>query len=297
MTTKTNIVLTSKALFEKITCHYPAVDVTSTGDGQLLATGDLLFVYAKGKAVQAFRQNGTDAAYLGAEYKDIQAFTKVGWRTIWFNKAGKLLPDRIPVHDGEVRTLDALEGIPDLMAKPTLSQCLSWWDEWSLPENIRQHALTVARCAYILAVMMADRGINLDPILAHRGGMLHDLDKIETLHGAEPHGEPGAVFVEGKGYRELADIVRGHILHTILDPQSNHRSWENKLVFFCDKLVEGDQIVPFNERLNALKKRYPLYRETMEKAESAVWDLSDQICTILSIPDHDALVSILQQYY
>ena len=66
------------------------------------------------------------------------------------------------------------------------------------------------------------------------------------------HGQVGASFIEAQGYPEIAEIVRGHILHTILDPKSDDRPWEVKLVYFCDKLTEGDRIVTLEERFTAL---------------------------------------------
>ena len=71
-------------------------------------------------------------------------------------------------------------------------------------------------------------------------------------------------------------------------------TWEDRLVFFCDKLVEQDRIVPFDVRLRALQARYPGFREVMAQAEPYVWALSDQICSILSIPSHENLISTFQ---
>jgi putative hydrolase of the HAD superfamily len=84
-------------------------------------------------------------------------------------------------------------------------------------------------------------------------------------------------------------------MSTILHHDFESRSWENKLVFFCDKLVEGDELVPFDRRLTALKLRYPHYVKKMEMAESAIWDLSDEICGILGIKSHEALVQMLKE--
>jgi len=136
--------------------------------------------------------------------------------------------------------------------------------------------------------------LEIDPILTHRGGLLHDLDKIETLRLSGAHGKKAAAFIEKKGYPEAAVIVREHIMSTILNPNADNRSWEVKLVFFCDKLAEGDQLVPFNQRLTALYERYPGYRNIMQQAEGPIWQMSDQICSILSIPNHESLIAMLK---
>ena len=176
-----------------------------------------------------------------------------------------------------------------------MRQCQTWWDEWDLPENIRRHVRKVAVSAYILAVLLRREGVDVDPILAHRGGLMHDIDKIETLNQVMGHGEMGGDFFEEQGYPELAEIVRGHIMHTVLNTPPEQRKWEDNLVYFCDKLVEGDRLVPFNYRLNQLKVRYPHYRGPMEKAEPYIWALSDKICSILSLPDHEALIQKIKE--
>ncbi len=231
--------------------------------------------------------------YLDDRYERVKAGAQMGWRTVWLNREGEILSDELPVQDGECHSFSDLPKLTSLQHKPTLRQCRAWWDEWELPENIRRHSQTVAWGAYALAVMMLRRGSDLDPILVHRGGLLHDIDKIATLKGQAVHGGPGADFLLKKGYPKMADIVRGHIMGRILAPDADARPWEGKLVFFVDKLVEGEEIVPFNQRLAALKKRYPAFRTTMEKAEAGVWALSDQICSILSIPNHEKLISTL----
>ena len=100
-------------------------------------------------------------------------------------------------------------------------------------------------------------------------------------------------FLEDQGYPALAEIVREHIMSTILHPKGDERPWEVKLVYYCDKLVEDEALVPFDKRLSALFSRYPQYRETMGRAAGPVRQLGDQICAILSIPGHEKLISNL----
>jgi len=218
-----------------------------------------------------------------------------GLKTVWINPKGELAPELIPVQDWDFQYLDELKEISTSVCIPTRSQCLTWWDEWNLPENVRQHSLTVSHAAYTLAVWMRNKGIAVNPILTHRGGMLHDLDKIKTLNSTGNHGQIAAVFLEQQGFPMVGEIVREHIMSTILDPDADKRSWEVKLVYFCDKLAEGDQLVPFNQRLSALFERYPHYRSTMQQAEQPVWELIERIYSILSIPNHEELLTLLKK--
>jgi hypothetical protein len=82
-------------------------------------------------------------------------------------------------------------------------------------------------------------------------------------------------------------------MHTILDPTADDRPWEVKLVYFCDKLAEGDRIVTLDERFTALGERYPAYMQKMSEAKIHVWGLNNEICALLDIHDNDHLVSLL----
>jgi hypothetical protein len=133
----------------------------------------------------------------------------------------------------------------------------------------------------------------VDPILTHRAGLAHDLDKIQTLHEPRQHGRESATFLSERGYPELAAIVRKHLLGVFLYEDVANLSWETKLVNFCDKLVEGDQIVSIKERFSALKQRYPQSQELLDASEPYLWQLNDEICSILSLDGHEALVTKL----
>jgi putative hydrolase of the HAD superfamily len=238
----------------------------------------------------------TDSAYVDQSYENLQDFSRRHLKTIWFNPTGALAADDFPLHDAEIRDISELININSSLHKPSLAQCLAWLDEWEVPGNVRAHSAVVARSAYVLAVMMRNRGVSVDPVLTHRGGMLHDIDKIATLKMDGAHGRMGAEFLDAQGYPRLAEILREHIMTHVMRPEARDWGWEVRLVFFCDKLVEEDRIVPFDQRLDALKIRYPYYVEKMERAESAIWDLSDEICEILDIPSHAGLIEMLQTY-
>lgn len=292
------VVFSSEDLFAQLAGEIAGQDAGVVLEGRLMHFGDqVLHLLAPSDAGMHLDPQFTDEhhplVYCDAEYCHLKTIAQQGFRTVWYNPDGALAPESLPVQDAAIRSLTALSDLPALLAKPTLSQCLAWWDAWSLPENIRQHVRVVAWCAYALGAALQNRGEGVDPILAHRAGLLHDLDKIKTLDRSRVHGGMGADFLREQGFSEVADIVRGHILSAVVQAKAKESSWEEKLVFFCDKLVEGDQIVPFNMRIEALKSRYPDFRAVMTKAEPHVWALNDQICSILSMSDHEKLISYL----
>ena len=298
-----DLVFISDDLYNDAVAYYSGIEGFVYLDEDAFQTGHLRFrllidggfrdALDSGKADQVFKKWQTLIAVVDNSYEPAQDYASKGFQTIWFNRAGAFAPSGVPLHDGDILSFNTLSNVISILHKPSFDQCLLWWDEWDLPQNVRRHERTVAWGAYILAVMMRNQGLDIDPILAHRGGLVHDIDKIETLGVDGQHGKMGADFLDKEGYPVLGEIVRGHIMHTILEPGAEERPWEVKLVYFMDKLVEGDQIVTFEERQAALKKRYPMYRGVVDSAKSKILALNDEICSILSITDHQKLISLL----
>jgi hypothetical protein len=290
-------ILTATQVFADLVDYCQVEGQGCVDDGRTLSMDRLRF-YAAVDDHGSGDQGGAECAarvYLDADIARLRTFAHNGWRTLWFNPTGQIAPDFVPAHDGELATMGDLWEIPALLMKPTLKTCVDWMDVWALPENIRCHVRLVARLAYGLGVLLRRTGEPVDPILAHRGGLLHDLDKLHTLDGTQRHGGMAAAFLREQGQTDLAEIVRGHILGSVLEDQTDLRTWEARLVFFCDKLVEQDRIVPFDERITALKARYPGFRGIMDQAEPYVWALNDHICSKLSIPNHENLISFLKE--
>jgi putative nucleotidyltransferase with HDIG domain len=204
-----------------------------------------------------------------------------------------LVGDGWPIHDFEISNLSDLFETSQIRPGviPTLQTCLDWWEVWDVPENVRRHMKEVARLAYWLSMQLLMRGVRLNPLLVHRAGLVHDLDKIATLHQSGQHGRKGASFLDAQGYPAVAEVVRGHLLDTIFDWQALFESnKELVLVNYADKLVEGDQIVPLPVRLEALKTRYPASRSLIEASERPLFELDEYFRSILSISNHKKFI-------
>ncbi len=296
MPAKQDLWLTSEAIYREAVGLFAGQDQAEPPPGRMVCANGLALNLVD--VVEHLPEPNRQAAFLGDRYDELKAAAARGWRTAWVNPGGAFAPEGLPVQDVDLLGLAQLPEIgPALKSKPSLAQCLDWWAAWDVPENVRRHSRTVAQSAYHLAVMLRNTGVQLDPILTQRGGLLHDIDKISTLKQTGAHGQAGADFLDAQGYPALAQIVREHIMSSILHPGAEGQSWEVKLVYFCDKLVEGDQLVPFDQRLGALFERYPHYRETMARAAAHVWALGDQICSILSIPNHEKLIFTLSELH
>ena len=115
---------------------------------------------------------------------DVVGSAKVGIRSIWFVPDGLADIRNIPIQSGEIISLDQLFGtINDLAAFPipTIPECESLLRTYANDPNLIRHMKMVALVAYLMAEVCREHGHSIDPILAHRGGLLHDLDKLICL--------------------------------------------------------------------------------------------------------------------
>lgn len=189
--------------------------------------------------------------------EDVLGAKRAGWKAVWYNPLGETAPGLLPVQDGEIQHLEKLPNCLTSLELPDISHCQSWIAEFGLPVTLQMHVHMVAAVAYQLAVWLRNSGEEINPLLAHRSGLLHDLAKMQTL-GKESgsslgHAELGARILEDRGYAQIGKVVRTHALHSVNELET----WEQKLVYYADKLVEGNRIATLDERIKALQQRYP----------------------------------------
>lgn len=234
---------------------------------------------------------------IGDDYiADIVGALQAGWQAIWYNRQCRPAPMLTPLHCAEVRQLvDLPTRLPNINL-PDMVTCQSWMIERGASASVWVHSQLVAAAGYALAGWLLSAGEKLDPILVHRGGLLHDVGKLHTLAcpGGVDHGETGAAFLMKKEQSALAEIARRHLLLGLLDTTKAPRSWEEKIVFLCDKLVENNAIVSLEERLAALKLRYPHLREAIPAVQPTLLDLQTDFCQRLHT-DRVRLIQRLQQ--
>lgn len=216
------------------------------------------------------------AALIGDDYRgDIVGAKAAGLRAIWLHPAVSPCPPPPPRHDAEIDTLARLPQLLDQPFPPDLDECRALLAEQGITPNIVRHATVVATIAYHLACRLRERGLAVDPLLAHRGGLLHDLDKLSVRDTDLRHGQLGAQVLRERGYPALAQIVARHLMTTSAGPP---QTWEEKLVHYADKLVEEDQIVPLEERLASLQRRYPGFAASLRQCRPQIEALEADIC-------------------
>jgi putative hydrolase of the HAD superfamily len=237
--------------------------------------------------------NPSGLLMIGDSYQiDILGACNAGWQALWFNPQHLPCTSLTPLHSAEI---DHMAVLPQVIAKlgmPSVPQCLLWLRQQDASFKLIQHVQAVAASAYQMALWLRAAGQSVDPILTHRGGLLHDLGKIRSLHGQSnnlSHGDYGAKLLDEWGCPQLAEITRRHMLFRINDPLKAPRTLEEKLVYFCDKIVEGARIVPLQNRIDKLSKRYARDETKINTCLPALQGMQAELCSAMNIPDEDLI--------
>jgi len=116
--------------------------------------------------------------------------------------------------------------------------------------QVADHSRAVARVAGILTKAVNSFSVNqLDPDLALAAALLHDIAKGEPDHCAS-----GARRLAELGFStRLTMIVASHADY---DPNPHQAVNETEVVYLADKLVQGDAVIPLDERFQAKLRKF-----------------------------------------
>ena len=105
------------------------------------------------------------------------------------------------------------------------------------PGNIIAHSWAVMDKALELAQPLLRAGMHLDMDLIRVGALLHDVARLEDLHG-----QRGGWYFDQLGYPRIAQLIRNHC--DLEDMALN----EDALIFLADKMTSGTNTVTLEER-------------------------------------------------
>jgi hypothetical protein len=241
------------------------------------------------KSLNRFYFNENDLSrsiLIGKDYQQaILTGLQAGWFTVWYNPGNIACPGSVPLHHAEIDQIATLPLLLKQREMPSYYQCMLWFQKEGCAPGLWQHVECVAILSYHLALWLRRQGAQVDPIIAHRGGLLHDLAKLSTKRSGSNHGSRAGQILDSKGLPELAEIARKHPLFSILDEVNKPSTWEQKIVYFTDKLVEEGKLVSLEERLVALQERYPKDKEGIAKCRPALLLLQERFCSFLGVTD------------
>jgi uncharacterized protein len=183
---------------------------------------------------------------------------------------------------------------------PTRQQCFELMEEFHVPAHIKDHSLAVAKLGVFLARKLRAKSVAVNVDLVDRACLLHDILRVldfyepdhdqfqqavtdqheaswrqlRDRHKSTCH-EDAAYELLRQRYPALAVTVRRHKYTALLDEKEKPETWEEKLVYYADKRVMRDKIVPLRDRLEEAHQRHAHLRETRagRKVDTAKVDL------------------------
>ena len=157
---------------------------------------------------------------------------------------------------------------------PTHTQCMELLDEHDVPDRVRKHSFAVNKVAVFLAKKLKEKGIKIDVKLVDRASLLHDLDKMKTLHTGN-HGEETYRILSEKGFERVGYVAKKHFIQDMADKEL---TFEGKVLNYSDKRCQEDVIVPLKERFEYARKRYSSHvNEKFLKGEKAMYRFEEEI--------------------
>lgn len=127
---------------------------------------------------------------------------------------------------------------------PNKEDIISLWDTYNFPQYKRIHCDMVRRVALILSthIKKQNPSIFINEQLLEAAALLHDLDKnIPRLPG-EHHPDTVIRILIEHGMTEVAEVVRTHPLHMILDSEKGPKTIEQQLLYLSDKTTKQEFI-------------------------------------------------------
>jgi len=163
---------------------------------------------------------------------------------------------------------------------PTRKECLALLAEYHVPPHIVNHSKAVAKLAVFLAQRLNEKGVAIDVTLLEAACLLHDLLRVHDFKESDfnrfertlPEGEKpkwrrlrvkykasshedAAYDILKEQYPVLALTIKRHKYMALLDEKDRPDIWEEKLLYYADKRVMHERIVPLKERLAEGHKR------------------------------------------
>jgi putative nucleotidyltransferase with HDIG domain len=145
---------------------------------------------------------------------------------------------------------------------PSPSQCRGYFDQFAMYDNIRDHSILVARVAGTLVDGLARAGKCSTPLPNREqtiaGALLHDIAKTLCIKTGCHHAEVGRQICIDLGFPEIGEIVAEHVVlkHFNADLYQQGLFGPKEMVFYADKRVRHDQVVPLASRLDYILQRY-----------------------------------------
>jgi molybdenum cofactor cytidylyltransferase len=150
----------------------------------------------------------------------------------------------------DMDTPDELVRIRELASHreiPSSQECEAILAVYQANEEVVRHSRIVAQVAHRIAVALTERSVQIEPLLAKAGGLLHDLAK-----GKPDHAAAGAKILRDLEFANVADVVAAHTDCSFPEQKLD----ESAIVYLADKLVKGEKVVGIEQRFYHALERF-----------------------------------------
>lgn len=172
---------------------------------------------------------------------------------------------------------------------PNEKEAKALWDKYNLLEQKRTHVALVAKVALFLAQKFnqsTNQPINRSLLLA--AALLHDIDKNIPKLSGEQHPDAAVRILRQERMEEVANLVKTHPVHAILDPRIAPKTIEEKLLFLADKMVKFE-ILTVDKRFSLWNAEHlpQKEQEMLDAAYPKVKALEREIFDFIGITSED----------
>ena len=188
---------------------------------------------------------------------------------------------------------------------PTKVQCYQMISQMKMMDHIVVHSLQVCRVATFLTEHLNEQHCRLNFDLIQSAALLHDITKTRSFKTREDHALTGGEYLAERGYPEVGDLVRQHVVLDTYSVAATIR--EVEVLNYADKRVLHDEIVALDQRLGYILERYaetPAHRErinvlwqkTREMENKLFQDLSFAPDDLTRLISHNGYTTELRKY-
>ncbi|WP_035243975.1 HD domain-containing protein [Desulfonatronovibrio hydrogenovorans] len=137
---------------------------------------------------------------------------------------------------------------------PDKDQCFRYWQEFNLPEHIREHSRLVAIIAQEICLLSKSwLNVPIEAVVA--SALLHDLGKLYCIeHGGYHHQLGASLVMEISGNPAIAQGVMHHVYWP--GEVDVEKFFLPLVLIYSDKRVMHDRIVSLEARFEDLFARY-----------------------------------------
>ena len=160
------------------------------------------------------------------------------------------------------------------MQIPSKTECFRLMCDMKMMDHIVLHSMQVCRVANYITDYLVGQHNHLNTKMIRSAALLHDITKTRSFDTGEDHALTGGQFLSDRGYPEVGDLVRQHV---VLDEYNATKiPAEADILNYADKRVLHDEIVDLDRRLDYILERYAKKAEDRERI-SLLWEKTKQL--------------------